>query len=289
MEFKAIVDATRRANPRAAPSSACTRTAILGVAARNIDAQIGGLIAQLQSGGDFAAKVGDTLLLPRPAGAACERVLLVGLGPRAGFGRKQYRKALQASAQALAKTGASDALVYLALEAVAGRRDAIPRTDGGGDLLRANLQDSRPEDRDEAKAGQARQRQRGGGERARGEGCGGWPQDRRRHRQRARLVARSGEPAAQHLYAHLSRATRRNACQGVAAHQDQGARRERHQGLEDGCIARGHPGLCAAAAADRLRVSRRQQEQRADMPRSARALPSIRAGFRSRIRPPWTR
>ncbi|MGO9424401.1 MAG: leucyl aminopeptidase [Steroidobacteraceae bacterium] len=119
MEFKAIID------HKARESAGCAVAGVyengdLGAAARNIDAQTGGLIAELQSGGDFAAKVGDTLLLPRPVGAACERVLLVGLGPRAGFGRKQYRKALQAGAQALAKTGASDALVYLALEAVAG-------------------------------------------------------------------------------------------------------------------------------------------------------------------------
>ena len=43
-------------------------------------------------------------------------MLLIGLGPRTGFGRKQYRKALQAAAQALGKTGAVDAILYLALE-----------------------------------------------------------------------------------------------------------------------------------------------------------------------------
>jgi leucyl aminopeptidase len=44
--------------------------------------------------------------------------LLIGLGPRAGFARKQYRKALQSAAQALSKTGAGDAVVYLAMEPV---------------------------------------------------------------------------------------------------------------------------------------------------------------------------
>src|SRR5580693_7335304 len=117
MEFKAIVDAKARA------ASGC---AVVGVyengelsnAARHIDAQIGGIISRLHANGDFAAKSGDTLLLPHPAGAAAARVLLAGLGPRAGFERKTYRKALRASAQALAKTGASDAVVYLALEDV---------------------------------------------------------------------------------------------------------------------------------------------------------------------------
>ena len=45
--------------------------------------------------------------------------MLVGLGARAAFGRKQYRKALLSTRQALAKTGANDAAVYLALEPVA--------------------------------------------------------------------------------------------------------------------------------------------------------------------------
>ena len=68
---------------------------------------------------DFAAKLGDTLMLPLPEGSAASRLLLIGLGNRAGFGRKQYRKALQSTAQALTKTGASDAAVYLAMEPVA--------------------------------------------------------------------------------------------------------------------------------------------------------------------------
>jgi leucyl aminopeptidase len=117
MEFKAIVDAKARS------AAGCAVVGVYengdpGTAARHIDAQIGGIIGRLHAGGDFAAKAGDTLLLPHPAGAASARVLLTGLGPRAGFGRKQYRKALLSSAQALAKTGASDAVVFLALEDV---------------------------------------------------------------------------------------------------------------------------------------------------------------------------
>jgi leucyl aminopeptidase len=117
MEFKVIVDAKAR------NASGC---AVVGVyengepsgAARHIDAQLGGMIGRLHSGGDFAAKLGDTLLLARPPGAAAQRVLLVGLGARASFGRKQYRKALQAGAHALTRTGATDAVIYLAQEDV---------------------------------------------------------------------------------------------------------------------------------------------------------------------------
>ncbi|HME38980.1 MAG TPA: leucyl aminopeptidase [Steroidobacteraceae bacterium] len=118
MEFKAIIDAKARTD------AGCAVVGVyeegdLGLAARQIDAQLNGLIAKLHGDGDFAGKLGDILFLPVPAGAAAARLLLIGLGARSGFGRKQYRKALQATVQALGKTGASDAAVYLALEPVA--------------------------------------------------------------------------------------------------------------------------------------------------------------------------
>jgi leucyl aminopeptidase len=79
---------------------------------------LAGLIVGLTRSGDFAAKLGDTLMLPLPSGSTASRLLLVGLGTRGAFGRKQYRKAMLSCAQALAKTGADDAVVYLALEPV---------------------------------------------------------------------------------------------------------------------------------------------------------------------------
>jgi leucyl aminopeptidase len=117
MEFIAIIDGKARATAGCAVVGVY-ENADLGVAARQIDKQLDGLIAGIQTGGDFAAKLGDTLMLPLPAGSSASRLLLVGLGSRAAFTRKQYRKALQSSAQALAKTGAADAVVYLALEPV---------------------------------------------------------------------------------------------------------------------------------------------------------------------------
>ena len=117
MEFMAIIDAKARA-PAACAAIGIYENGDLGVAARQVDKQLAGLITNLQGGGDFAAKLGDTLMLPLPAGSAASRLLLIGLGMRAGFGRKQYRKALLSTAQALAKTGASDAVVYLAMEPV---------------------------------------------------------------------------------------------------------------------------------------------------------------------------
>ena len=118
MEFTAIVDVKAR------DTADCAVIGIyeqgdLGVAARHVDEQMGGALARLHGSGDFAGKTGDVLLLPAAAGAAASRVLLIGLGSRAAFGRKPYRKAVQAAAQALGKTGATDAIVYLALEEVA--------------------------------------------------------------------------------------------------------------------------------------------------------------------------
>jgi leucyl aminopeptidase len=119
MEFKAIIDAKAR-NEAGCAVVGVYEEGDLGIAGAQIDRQLDGLLGKLHGNGDFAGKLGDVMLLPTPAGTAAARVLLIGLGTRAAFGRKQYRKALQSAAQALAKTGANDAVVYLALETVAG-------------------------------------------------------------------------------------------------------------------------------------------------------------------------
>jgi leucyl aminopeptidase len=118
MEFKAIVDAKARTETGCAVVGAY-EDGDLGAAARRIDAQLSGLIGKLHGDGDFSAKLGDVLLLPVPGGSAAARVLLIGLGSRSAYGRKQYRKSLQVAVQALGKTGAGDAVVYLALEEAA--------------------------------------------------------------------------------------------------------------------------------------------------------------------------
>jgi leucyl aminopeptidase len=117
MEFTTIIDAKAR-NAAGCAVVGVYEDGELGALAASLDRQLRGLIGKLRAAGDFAAKLGDVLLLPSPAGAAATRVLLIGLGSRSGFTRKQYRKALQSAVQAIAKTGATDALVYLGLEDV---------------------------------------------------------------------------------------------------------------------------------------------------------------------------
>jgi leucyl aminopeptidase len=110
----------------ATPSRQRTDCAIVGVfdkgalgdAATELDRKLGGRIAKLVKRGDVRGKFGETLLLADVNGAPCERVLIVGLGARGAFGRKQYRKAISGALTVLARTGAKDAVSYLSLESV---------------------------------------------------------------------------------------------------------------------------------------------------------------------------
>ena len=110
-----------------APSRQRTDCAIVGVydkgvlsdTAQALDKKIGGRLSRLVKRGDIRGKNGDALLLTDIQGAACERILVVGLGTRANFKRKQYRKAIASAVAALTKTGARDAVSYLGLEELA--------------------------------------------------------------------------------------------------------------------------------------------------------------------------
>ncbi|HVN41494.1 MAG TPA: leucyl aminopeptidase [Steroidobacteraceae bacterium] len=89
----------------------------LTAAAAQLDAALGGRLARLIGRGDLRGKAGECALLDTERGPA-ERLLVVGLGKKDGFGRKQYRKALSTALAALAKTGAREAVSYLGLEPV---------------------------------------------------------------------------------------------------------------------------------------------------------------------------
>jgi leucyl aminopeptidase len=89
---------------------------VLSAAAEELDRRIGGRIARVVKRGDIRGKSGDVLLLADITGAACERVLLIGLGARSAFKRKQYRKALSLALSAIARTGTRTADNYLSLD-----------------------------------------------------------------------------------------------------------------------------------------------------------------------------
>ena len=91
---------------------------VLGTAAEDLDRKLGGRITKLVKRGDVRGKTGDALLLADVSGAPCERILLVGLGTRASFNRKQYRKAIAGALTTIGKSGARDAVSYLSLESV---------------------------------------------------------------------------------------------------------------------------------------------------------------------------
>jgi leucyl aminopeptidase len=93
---------------------------VLATAARDLDRTVGGRISALVERGDFAGKVGDSLLLTGLPEEAPTRVLLVGLGGKAAFGRRLLRRALSAALQALTRTGARSANLSLANEPVRG-------------------------------------------------------------------------------------------------------------------------------------------------------------------------
>ena len=88
--------------------------------ARDLDRRAGGAIGRVLRRGDFSGKAGDVLPITGAAGGPVERVLLVGLGPRKGYNRKAYRRAIVAATQWLAKSGAANAMLYLPREAIPG-------------------------------------------------------------------------------------------------------------------------------------------------------------------------
>jgi leucyl aminopeptidase len=82
--------------------------------ARAVDAKLGGRIAALVKRGDFPGRLADTLLLTDLRGVRSSRILLVGLGSRGSFLRKQWRRAVIGAIGALARIRAPKAALALA-------------------------------------------------------------------------------------------------------------------------------------------------------------------------------
>jgi leucyl aminopeptidase len=90
----------------------------LGHAAAQIDSALAGRIALMVKQGDARGKAGEVTLL-HDVDLPCQRVVIVGLGKKDGYSRKQYRKSVLAGINAVTRTGARDAVSYLSQEPVA--------------------------------------------------------------------------------------------------------------------------------------------------------------------------
>ncbi|HEU5467937.1 MAG TPA: leucyl aminopeptidase [Steroidobacteraceae bacterium] len=119
MQFQAI---------KAGAARQRTACAIVGIhergapteAARRVDRASGGAISRVLKRGDFSGKSAETFPIVGVRRGPAERILLVGLGPKAGFGRKTYRRAVFAATQWLAKVAAGNATSWLAADGVPG-------------------------------------------------------------------------------------------------------------------------------------------------------------------------
>ncbi|MFM2407417.1 MAG: hypothetical protein RL358_159 [Pseudomonadota bacterium] len=96
----------------------------LSLAAQTLDKAAQNALSDVITQDDMTGKLATTLLLPRVAGIAAERVLLVGLGKASEFSTKQFLDVVRATFAALHKTPCKDAALYLADLAVKGRDEA---------------------------------------------------------------------------------------------------------------------------------------------------------------------
>ncbi len=85
----------------------------LSPAAENMDTACNGQLNKILKSGDMDGKAGQSLMLHRLTGSACERILLVGCGKQKDFDDRAYRKALKTASTTLLKSGARDAINFL--------------------------------------------------------------------------------------------------------------------------------------------------------------------------------
>ncbi len=85
----------------------------LSPAAEKMDRACAGQLSRVLKSGDMDGKAGESLMLHRLDGSACERILLVGCGKQKDFDDGVYRKALKTANTALLKSGARDAFSFL--------------------------------------------------------------------------------------------------------------------------------------------------------------------------------
>jgi leucyl aminopeptidase len=85
----------------------------LGPQASATDRSVRGRVRRLLASGDFSGRAGETMLLPEVPGLASARLLLVGLGNKANFNRRAWRRAVHTAVGALARTRIASAAIAL--------------------------------------------------------------------------------------------------------------------------------------------------------------------------------
>jgi hypothetical protein len=60
-----------------------------------LDRSVRGRVRRLLASGDFSGRAGESMLLPEVPGLASARLLLIGLGNKAQYSRRGWRRALQ--------------------------------------------------------------------------------------------------------------------------------------------------------------------------------------------------
>ena len=90
-------------------------------AATSLDAAGDALISSVMRRGDMDGELGSTLMLHRPAGLFCDRILLVGCGKERDFDEAAFRRVHRVAAKTLNRSGAIDVANYLSELRVKGR------------------------------------------------------------------------------------------------------------------------------------------------------------------------
>jgi leucyl aminopeptidase len=85
----------------------------LGPEAQAVDRAMRGRIRTLLTRGDFSGRAGETLLVTEPSGIRSARLLLVGLGSKAQYTRRGWRRAVGHAVTALSRTRIGSAAVAL--------------------------------------------------------------------------------------------------------------------------------------------------------------------------------
>jgi leucyl aminopeptidase len=85
----------------------------LGSEARAVDKAVGGRLKSLLRRGDFAGRAGESLLIADWPGLRGNRLLVVGLGTRAAYQRRNWKRAVIVAVNALARTRIRSATVAI--------------------------------------------------------------------------------------------------------------------------------------------------------------------------------